>query len=353
MRGMVRLLPSLALMVSLCGAADFTVGTATARPGQKATGFIQTPAGVDAATDIPVIVVHGAKPGPALALVAGAHGTEYASVIALERLAQSSDPPALSGTLIIVPLLNVASFLQKVPHLNPIDGKNMNRLYPGKPYGTQTERALWAITKQVLEKCDYLIDYHGGDLDENLRQYSYWPDTGNDRMDTTSRGMVLAFGFDHIIIQRNRPVEGAAPRPPFPTTITRQAQNMGKPSIAVEAGHAGTTEAGDVDALVRGTRNVMRHLKMLPGAVTPVAHPLWIGRYAVIASERDGIFYPLVVPEAYVKQGMRIGYVTDYFGEKVWDVTAPLSGVVIYIGSVPSMKKGDNVGYIGEVVDAP
>jgi predicted deacylase len=73
----------------------------------------------------------------------------------------------------------------------------------------------------------------------------------------------------------------------------------------------------------------------------------------VVASDRDGIFFPLVSPEAYVKQGMRIGYMTDYFGNKVWDVLSPLSGVVIYIGAVPSMKKGDNVGYIGEIADVP
>jgi predicted deacylase len=347
----MRVLQSVVLVLSFCGAgwaADVAVGTATARPGQRATGYIRVPAGVDMAADIPVIVINGAKPGPVLALVAGAHGTEYASIIALEKLAQSADPAGLSGTLIVVPLLNVASFLQKVPHLNPVDGKNMNRLYPGKPDGTQTERVSWAMTKQVIEKCDYLIDYHGGDLDENLRPYSYWADTGNGRLDATSRGMVLAFGLDRIIIQRNRPTD------PIPSaTITRQAQLSGKPSIAVEAGYAGTTKTEDVDALVQGTLSVMRHLKMLPGVVTPVEHPRWIGRYSVVTSGRDGIFYPLVVPEAYVKQGMKIGYLTDFFGEKVWDVTAPVSGVVLYIGAVPSMKKGDNIGYIGEIVEAP
>ena len=340
------------LAVALCGAAfaaDVTVGTATAHAGQRVTGAIHVPAGSDAAVDIAVIVVNGAKPGPTMALVAGAHGTEYASVVALERLGQSADPAAMSGTLIIVPLLNVASFLQKVPHINPVDGKNMNRLYPGKADGTQTERVLYAVTKQVLEKCDYLIDYHGGDLDENLRQYSYWPDTGNERLDTTTKAMVLAFGLDHIIIQHNRPTD---PKPAA-TTITRQAQNMGKPAIAVEAGHSGTTAAEDVDVLIRGTRNVMRQLKMMPGDVTPVAHPLWIGRYTVLTSEIDGIFYPLVGPEAYVKQGMSIGYMTDFAGNKLRDIPSPLTGVIIYIGAVPSMKKGDNIGYVGEVVDAP
>src|SRR5258707_10517049 len=183
----------LSLLFVLCGigrAATVTVGTATDAAGEKATGFIQVPAGVDAALNIPVIVVNGAKPGPTLALIAGAHGTEYASIIALQKLAQSSDPTQLSGALIIVPLVNPASFEEKVPHLNPVDKKNMNRFYPGKADGTQTERASWAITKQVIEKCDYLLDYHGGDLDENLRKYSYWPDTGNPKIAAATRAMV-------------------------------------------------------------------------------------------------------------------------------------------------------------------
>src|SRR5215475_10695171 len=150
---------TLAILFVLAGtihAAALTVGSATAQSGEKANGYISVPAGSDAAASIPVIVVNGAKPGPTLALVAGAHGTEYASIIALERVAQAADPAAVSGALIIAPLLNVASFAQKVPHLNPVDGKNMNRFYPGKPDGTQTERASLALAKQVVGQCDYL-----------------------------------------------------------------------------------------------------------------------------------------------------------------------------------------------------
>jgi hypothetical protein len=340
----------LTLALSTAGlAADLTVGTAVARSGQKATGVIQVPAGIDAATNMPVIVVNGAKPGPTLALVAGAHGTEYASIIALEKLAQGANPAGLSGALIIVPLVNVASFAQKVPHLNPTDNKNMNRFFPGKPDGTQTDRASWALAKQVVEKCDYLIDFHGGDLDENLRRYSYWAQTGKDSLDAPSRGMVLAYGLDHIILQNFKapvPAGGAV-------TLTRFATDLGKPAIAVEAGHAGTTNAADVDVLVDGVRNVMRHFKMLPGTVTPVEHPIWLGRSTTLTSQYDGIFYPLVGPEAYVSKGMTIGYVTDYFGNKIWDVASPVSGVIIYIGAVPSMKKGDSVAVIGEPVEQP
>src|SRR5882672_6962519 len=123
------------VLVSLAaaqGKPTFTVGTASATRGQKATGTIEVPAGSDAALSIPVAIFHGAKPGPVLALVAGSHGTEYTSIIALEKLIGMLNPAEISGTVIIVPLINIQSFEQKVPHLNPVDGKSMNRWYPGK-----------------------------------------------------------------------------------------------------------------------------------------------------------------------------------------------------------------------------
>jgi uncharacterized protein len=347
MAHLYRTLAMLCLTVAGSG-ADLSVGTATARSGERATGFINVPAGVDAATNIPVIVINGAKPGPKLALVAGSHGTEYASIIALEKLSLSLNAAELSGALVIVPLINLASFSQKVPHVNPTDGKNMNRMFPGKADGTQTERALWAIGHQVVERCDYLIDLHGGDLDENLRRYSYLPITGKDKLDAISRGMVMAFGLDHVIIQRQQ-----APAVPGATSISRYAEDLGKPTVIAEAGHAGTTNADDVDALARGAENVMRHLRMLPGEVKPVEHPVWIGQITTVHSDEEGIFYPLVVPEAYVQQGMRIGYTTDYFGNKVADVITPISGIVVYICSVPSMAKGGTAAYIGEIASAP
>src|SRR5215468_8501765 len=129
-----------AFTISVCAQdrATFTVGTATAARGQKATGTIEVPAGTDPALSIPVAVIHGAKPGPVLALVAGSHGTEYTSIIALEKLITILNPADISGTVIVVPLINIQSFEQKVPHINPVDKKSMNRFYPGKIDGTQT-----------------------------------------------------------------------------------------------------------------------------------------------------------------------------------------------------------------------
>jgi uncharacterized protein len=322
----------------------FTVGTAKAARGQKATGVIAVPPGSDAGTNIPVVVVHGAKPGRVVALVAGAHGTEYASIIALEKVIALLDPAQVSGTVIIVPLVNLASFEQKVAHVNPVDGKNMNRFYPGNPNGTQTERAAAAITREVVEPCDHLIDFHGGDLDESLRPYSYWTVTGSQKQDQISREMALAFGLDTIIISADRPKDPSAS-----LYLENTASTRGKPSLTVEAGHAGTVETDDVNALVSGSLSVMRYLQVLPGVAAVVEHPVWIERIAGIPSDRTGMFYPMVKRGSYVEKGMLVGYLTDYVGKTILEARAPEAGVVLFVRAVPSMTKGETMANIGVV----
>lgn len=348
MRNLRRLVLPAAIFLTLPAAfaqqAVLKVGTAAAAPGQKATGYIEVPAGVDAATNIPVIVVRGARPGPTLALVAGAHGTEYASIIALEKIITRLDPAEISGSVIIVPLVNLASFNQKVPHVNPVDGKSMNRFYPGKMDGTQTDRASFLITREVVERSDYLIDLHGGDLDESLRPYSYWVRTGDAKQDAMRRDMVLAFGLDTIILSDDRPKD-----PNDSRYLDNTATTRGKPAIAAEAGYAGTVETDDVEALIRGCLGVMRYLKMLPGAAAFVEHPVWIAKVDTVSGEQDGIFYPLVKRGTYVAAGMEVGYVTDYFGKTIQVARAPESGVVLYICAVPTMVKGNVVANIGVV----
>jgi uncharacterized protein len=336
------LLPALASAQSADKHPTMTVGSVTAMRGQNATGSIDVPAGSDAGTRIPVVVVHGAKPGPVLSLVAGAHGTEYASIVALEKLIGQLEPRQISGTVIIVPLVNVASFEQKVAHVNPVDGKNMNRFYPGNMAGTQTERASAAVTKQVVDQSDHLIDLHGGDTDESLRPYSYWTVTGNRAQDRISHDMALAFGLDHIIISTDRPKDPAASRYLENTATTRA-----KPSLTVEAGHAGTVETDDVDALVNGCVNVMRYLKMLPGEAKLVEHPVWVERLETVTAEKGGMLYPLVKRGAYVAQGMLVGYATDYVGRKVLEARAPASGIVLYVRAIPSLARGDTIISIG------
>jgi len=170
------------------------VGTAMAAPGSTVYGAIDIPAGRDSALKIDVAVIRGTKPGPTVAFVSGSHGTEYTSIIAMQRLIGRIDAKQLAGTVIIVPLINVASFTSMTPHVNPIDRKGMNSSYPGDPNGTQTERALAAIAKDVVAPADIVIDLHGGDLDEDLRPYSYWYRGGKAAQDSAGLKLVWHSG---------------------------------------------------------------------------------------------------------------------------------------------------------------
>src|ERR1044071_470643 len=104
-------------------APTFTVGTATASRGATAVGVIPVPAGSDSGLNIPVAVIHGAQPGPVVAFVAGSHGTEYTSIVALQRLIPRIDPRHFRVTRVIVPILNIPSIETMTPHVNPVDRK--------------------------------------------------------------------------------------------------------------------------------------------------------------------------------------------------------------------------------------
>src|SRR6516165_6697521 len=89
---------------------------------------------------IPVTTITGANAGPTLALIAGNHGYEYPPILALQRLRGAIDAASLAGTVIMVHVANMPSFLGRTVYFSPLDGKNLNRVYPGRVEGTPSER---------------------------------------------------------------------------------------------------------------------------------------------------------------------------------------------------------------------
>ena len=89
------------------------------------------------------------------------------------------DPAALSGTIILVHIANMPAFLGRTIYYSPVDGKNLNRMFPGDPGGTISQRIAHTLTTEVIDQADYLVDLHAGDGNEALRPYVYMPVTGN------------------------------------------------------------------------------------------------------------------------------------------------------------------------------
>jgi uncharacterized protein len=313
--------------------ATVTVGSATAQRGTTAMGVIEVPAGSDSALGIPVAVIHGARPGPTVAFVAGSHGTEYSSIIAMQRLIPRIDAKQLAGTVIVVPIINIPSWTSMTPHINPVDRKGMNSSYPGDPNGTQTQRALALIASQVVAPADVVVDLHGGDLDENLRPYSYWFRGGRAAQDSAGLQLIRAFGLDHVIVTDVDPSAPNAGR-----SLSGYALVRGKTVLVAEAGRSGVVAAGDVTALVEGSLDVLAALHMLDRKYTPLRHPVWLdGAGARVAADSAGVFIASVDRDTRVKKGQLLGYTTDFLGRKTGEIRSPIDGLVTFIRGVPSM----------------
>jgi len=318
------------------------VGGVTSSPGEMKSGFINVPAGPDGPEiQIPITVVNGNKEGPVLALTAGIHGYEYPPILALQRLRRQLEPAKISGAVIIVHVVNIPSFLKRTIYYNPYDWKNQNRVFPGKIDGTMTERIAYLITNEVLRQCDYHLDLHCGDGNEDLMTYLYYTETGNPELDRKTMDLALNFGFKVIIKVTARPEEQPA------SLCATASLFMGKPAITVECGKLGRTDEEDIAAILNGCSNILKHLKMIEGQPELIFDPVWIRKTTYIRSEHEGIFYPLSRGGSHVQKGELLGYLTDFFGNIIQKALAPHDGIVMYIIATPPMSKGEPMVKIG------
>ena len=324
----------------------FTIGPVTAAPGAVASGTLTVPprAG-DGGTSIPFTIIHGASAGPVLVLVAGVHGMEYAPVIALQRLRTAIDPQRLRGAVVMVHVANAPSFFGRTIYYSPVDGKNLNRVFPGNASGTLSERIADVLTRDILSRATHVVDLHGGDGNESLRPYAYWITTGDPAVAEASRLLALAFGLDHIVVDHARPVDPAASLYLSNTAITR-----GKPAITTEAGCLGRVDADAIALIERGVAGVLRHLGMRDEGPDPVATPVWITRDDVLRASATGLFYPAVERQQMVKAGTLIGRITDLHGQSLEELRAPFDGEIMYVVATPPITKGEPVAMVGACI---
>jgi predicted deacylase len=338
-------LAAFAVAAAAAGQEPLRVGTITARPGEKASGWLDVPDGADTGAKLPVSVVHGAAPGPVLALIAGTHGYEYTSIVALPRVLARLDPKRMAGSVILVHMANPPAFYGRRIYFNP-DGKNLNRVYPGKADGTQAERIAAAITREVIDQATHLVDMHCGDGNESLRPYAYWQVTGNPKMDAAGKELALAYGLDHIVIDRERPKDPAKSIYTSNTAVLR-----GKPAITAESGGMGLTDAVSVDAQEAGALSVVNHLGIMQAPSVKVEKPIFIDRSQVLTAPATGLWYPAVERMQSVAAGTLVGHVRDPFGAVLKEVRAPFAGEMLYVVGTPPTTEGEPVAFVGHVME--
>lgn len=304
-------------------------------PGRTASGFVGVP-GVEPVWEMPAWVVHGAQEGPTLAITAGVHAAEYPPIAAATRFARELDPALLRGTVVVVPLVNRPGFFARSLYVNPVDGQNLNRSFPGRPDGLPSERVTNFLMSELIQGSDAYLDLHCGDLVEALEPFGSYRLTGDSAIDERSRRLVEAFGLPHIVVRASDDLTG---------TSYAAAAVAGVPSALAEIGQQGIFDEVSVAGHLAGLRNVLVTLGMVDGELASTPAPTWHDRSAWLRASADGMWLPTVKAGDEVTAGEEVGEFQDLFGERIERMQAPASGVVLFlVTSLAVPKDGPLLG---------
>jgi predicted deacylase len=285
---------------------------------------------------MPITLVHGARPGPRVLITGGVHGGEYPAIETAIRTARDLDPGQVSGRVALVHPYGLSAFHARLQYLVPEDGKNPNRVFPGKATGTVSERMAHTLFEALATGADAWVDLHGGDIHEALVPFVIYSDGAPPDVAAKSRAMAEAFGIPNVIVSQS--IAGGT---------YGAAASLGIPAILAEAGGVGQLEERDVATLMRGVRNVLRLLGVIPGAPEPVPAPTRLTRFVWLRSEHTGCWYPSVRAGDRVSEGQPIGVIKDYWGDVLAAHTAPAGGVVLFVVTSLAINPTDPLIGIG------
>ncbi|MDN5210414.1 M14 family metallopeptidase [Fulvivirgaceae bacterium BMA12] len=332
----------------LYGQTPFDFDEQSILPGTKRHFTINISDGQNQ-TFVPITVFHGKENGAVLGITAGVHGYEYAPILAGQELINKIDPLELTGTVILVQAANVGSFLGRSPYINPMDKKNLNRSFPGNPNGTITERIANFISEKIIPRCNYFVDMHSGDAPEDLRPYvAYYQHDEKPGISAKGREIAMNLGFDHIIVLKT--TEKDYMKQGLPSLYcSAEAFKRGIPAADIECGRLGMVEERFVEKIIEGVGSLLNYLQMTPGVPMPSKGIAFIEERFYITSDHTGLFYPLKTGGAFVRKGMKIGYITDFFNKTIKEVYAENSGIILYMLGTPPVNEGETLAAIGIV----
>jgi len=288
---------------------------------------------------IPITVVQNGR-GPTALLFGGNHGDEYEGPVTLLKLARELQPEHVQGRVIIVPMLNRPA-VEAGTRLSPIDGRNMNRAFPGQRNDTLTGMIAHYVTNALFPLADLVVDIHSGG-----RSAHFLPSINMHHVpdEQQMRAMIragMAWGAPYVFIYRDVGGEGLLPG---------YAEQLGKITLGTEIGSAAQFGAAMLRIAEPGLRNVLRlHQILADQPFAPPAEPAQI----VAADERDdyimapasGIFEPFYEMTETIQAGQPIGQIhsIEQAHQQPWPVIARTSGMLISRRAFPLTRQGDCV----------
>jgi uncharacterized protein len=320
------------------------IGNIEAKQGEKAFGFLQAVQSHGRFNaEVPLHIVAGANDGPVLLVQAGVSGLEIEPSMILPGIVDELDPANLSGTLLLVPLLNMTGF--EFEQVNAIwDDSNLNALGRGKENGSVSEHLVHTYYEQVVSRADAVLDIRTG------AQWAYYRYAGvYDAGDSgKSRELAVALGLPQVLLGQ-----------PEDNSIALEAARDGKAVVSAWIGGGpGLRDyrEEDMQRVKNAVLNAMRHLGMLEGEIEAESDTVAvIEQHTVLkpSGERGFTFIDKNKRGNNVEAGEELGYVRHPFtGEVVQRITAPQAGVMLHAGaSWPLPPEDVTLAILGNLVE--
>jgi len=259
----------------------------------------------------PVIVIHGAKPGPRLCLTAAVHGDELNGVEVVRRVLNDLDPKDLTGAVIGVPVVNLLGFSRGTRYLP--DRRDLNRFFPGSNGGSAASRIAYSLFRDLIVHCDALVDFHTGSFDRsNLPQVR-----GDLRIDR-----VLAFtrGFGATPVLHSQGSRGM---------LRLAATDQQIPAVTFEVGAPLRLEPEKIDFAVQAISALMHHMGMTRNFRMFAEPQATFYESKWVRVDHGGMLFATVALGDRVRMGQRLGKVIDPLLNEEHEIVSRFRGRVI------------------------
>lgn len=284
---------------------------------------------------MPIIIGQGAKSGPTLLLTSLIHGIEIGGYETIRKLFKELDFQEIRGRVIAVPVVNPFA-LNVADRYTPQDSADLNRVFPGDPEGTLSQRIAHVLIEKITKYADYVIDFHSCNPPSEF--FTIASDEGSEHVRETSWNMAEAFGAVTV-----------SPNTVSPGTFSSYLATIDKPSITPELVFSRRFDQSSEIGMI-GTMNVMKHLKMIEGHFKPLPNTLPFKdrlKYAVANANSGGfIYFHKDVGESIAKDQV-FATIKDPWGERVGELRSPVTGIIIAfpMSGNQAVTTGDKVAY--------
>jgi predicted deacylase len=212
--------------------------------------------------------------------------------------------------------------------------------FPGDPAGNVAAILAHVLWDRLMRQADYVLDLHTPTTGGRYAPFAFLPPTRCGAVVQEAEMLARAFGADFILANDRGMYVGDK----NPHVV---AAEHGKIAFGIELGEGATLEPAEIDRGVRGLRNVLRAVGMVPGAPEQFGRRYVMRTMTVIRSGRGGLLRLHVGLNDDVKTDQTVATVTDVFGDVVEEIRAPHAGPVVRITTFPIVSGGERVVQLG------